>query len=521
MKKRDWTVFAFFVILVIVIRSESFFESVIDPDESLYLLMAQSWLDGHLPYTEIWDNKPPGIYILFSIALILFGKSVISIRVLACIAIIITCNLLYKLGNIIGKNGAIIGLIAGTLYAINSLSNEGLASNTEIFFTPFVTLAVYLFIHFVYKERYLGKLTTRTSPRILMIGLLMGIGFEIKYVVIFDFIAILLTVGISFYFGLLKSSKYFSILKYYALLSIGFILPFLLISLYFIFNKQFDSYLYSNFVANKARTIDNSFSFTTLAEAIKNQVNSNPTLWLWLLITPFYISITRKIDSEERKKIAFFLTWFFVDLLGICFVFRGDFYLHYFLQLTPSQCLISCYLFIRLINIKRKEAKDVASVEQYFLLALILIAPLLHYAGIVGFYLRSSAENLYFRQVKGLEDWGDGPAAIGKYIKARINRNDYIYVVDYQPIIYFLTQAKIPTKYAFPSFLVGGKESLSRITGNDPIQELNSIMQKRPVYIIKKNNDQDLFYTELNKYLEKYYTLEVLRQDVKLYRLKN
>ncbi len=501
MKRNHWSVFAFFVLLVVVLRFSSFFESVIDSDESLYLLMAQSWLNGQPPYTEIWDNKPLGIYILFSLALIVFGKVVISIRILACIAIISTSYLLYRLGNIIGKNG--IGFLSGTLYAFNSLGNGGMASNTEIFFTPFVTLAFYLLLS---KRISPSRLPAKINFRLLVIGLLLGIGFEIKYVVIFEFITVLLIVGTSLYFQK-NNSKYFSILQSYIWLSLGFILPLSLISLYFVFNGHFDLYFYANFIANKARTIDNAFSFAALIKAILNQVKDNFLLWSCLLLTPLYLSLNRGIDSEERSKITVFIAWFFGSLLGICYVFRGEFWPHYFLQLTPSLCLLSSYLITRLIFTD----KNTSSVNQYFLLILILLVPFLHYA---KYSFKRSANIIYFRQVKGINNWGDNPAAIGEYIKKRINRNDYIYVVDYEPIIYVLAQAKIPTRYAYPAFLVG---NISKLTGIDPIQELNNIiMQKKPIYVIQEQDHsdffytkhQDLFYAELNEYLRKYYFLE-------------
>ncbi len=518
MKRNHWAVFAFFVLLVVVLRFSSFFESVIDSDESLYLLMAQSWLNGQPPYTEIWDNKPLGIYILFSIALILFGKFYISIRILACIAIISTSYLLYRVGNTIGKNG--IGLLAGTLYVFNSLENGGMASNTEIFFTPFVTLAFYLLI---YKRISPIRLPVQINLRLLAIGLLLGIGFEIKYVVIFEFITVLLIVGTSLYLQK-NNSKYFSILQSYIWLSLGFILPLSLISLYFVFNGHFDNYFYANFIANKVRTIDNAFSFAALRQAIFNQVKDNLLLWSCLLLTPLYLSLNRGIDSEERRKITVCIAWFFGALLGICYVFRGEFWPHYFLQLTPSLCLISSYLIIRLIF----NHKNIASANQYFLLIIIFLVPLLHYAN----SFKHSAKIIYFRQVKGINNWGDNPAAIGEYIKERIDRNDYIYVVDYEPIIYFLSQAKIPTRYAYPAFLVG---NISKLTGIDPIQELNHIiMQKKPIYVIQEQDHsdffytkhQDLFYAELNEYLRKYYLLEKSYPQgssnaIKVYKLKH
>src|SRR5215510_8570771 len=43
----------------IVIRLPWFFIDVIDPDEGIFILADQYLSQGHLPYTVVWDNKPP------------------------------------------------------------------------------------------------------------------------------------------------------------------------------------------------------------------------------------------------------------------------------------------------------------------------------------------------------------------------------------------------------------------------------------------------------------------------------
>ena len=80
-KKRELLILVFFLLLTFLVRFPSFSQSAIGPDEGLYLLIAKKFTEGHLPYTVVWDNKPIGIYVLFSLALILLGNSVISIRI--------------------------------------------------------------------------------------------------------------------------------------------------------------------------------------------------------------------------------------------------------------------------------------------------------------------------------------------------------------------------------------------------------------------------------------------------------
>jgi len=43
-----------------------FFPAVIDWDESTFILMGQSIIDGHLPYVKLWDLKPPGAFAFYA-----------------------------------------------------------------------------------------------------------------------------------------------------------------------------------------------------------------------------------------------------------------------------------------------------------------------------------------------------------------------------------------------------------------------------------------------------------------------
>lgn len=49
-------------------------------DQGIYALVAEGLLDGRVPYRDLWDFKPPGIYWVYAAAEALFGKSMLSPR---------------------------------------------------------------------------------------------------------------------------------------------------------------------------------------------------------------------------------------------------------------------------------------------------------------------------------------------------------------------------------------------------------------------------------------------------------
>jgi len=147
---------------VVLTRLALLNRSVLDWDESLYFLMAQAWRAGHLPYTTIWDNKPLGIYAVFAVFQTLIpGVAALRVAAMACVAGLAVAA--FALTRRLGGSG----WVAGVAVVVLSLSNDGLASNTELFMALCTTLAV---------------LAVVAEAPAWCVGLALGCGFMIKYV---------------------------------------------------------------------------------------------------------------------------------------------------------------------------------------------------------------------------------------------------------------------------------------------------------------------------------------------------
>lgn len=79
------------------IRLPFFFRDYIDRDESTFILMGQSWVNGNLPYTELWDLKPPITYLFFASIIYIFGKSFLAIRLVGALIVALTALYTYKI----------------------------------------------------------------------------------------------------------------------------------------------------------------------------------------------------------------------------------------------------------------------------------------------------------------------------------------------------------------------------------------------------------------------------------------
>ena len=102
-------VFLFFFIITFFIRFPFFFRDYIDRDESTFILLGQSWADGFLPYTQLWDLKPPLTFAFFAAIISVFGKSFIAIRLAGVFLVVITSYYTYKIAlSVLSKKASII-----------------------------------------------------------------------------------------------------------------------------------------------------------------------------------------------------------------------------------------------------------------------------------------------------------------------------------------------------------------------------------------------------------------------------
>lgn len=188
-------IFIGFLGLTALLRLPSWWVSVIDHDESTYIVIAQQLLQGKVLYADLCDTKPPGIFLIFGGIISLFGTSVAAIRAVTCVAIAFTAWVLYIINR---RCGATIGIaiLSGLAYILGvSAHRWGMAANTELWFNACTATAWCWGIPLL----RLADTANRPNNAYLywaLVGLTFGIGFVIKYVVLLDFGAFIALIAI-------------------------------------------------------------------------------------------------------------------------------------------------------------------------------------------------------------------------------------------------------------------------------------------------------------------------------------
>lgn len=147
-------------------------------DDQFYLYVGHSILAGDIPYVDIWDRKPIGIFLIYAACAALGGNGVVQYQLVAAIFVFATALTIYGFGRLIApEKGA---LLAALIYPIMIAQMGGDAGQAPVFHNLFMALPALLIF----------KATTGQDPPSLWSGglamALVGIALTIKQTTVFE-----------------------------------------------------------------------------------------------------------------------------------------------------------------------------------------------------------------------------------------------------------------------------------------------------------------------------------------------
>ncbi len=468
-------VFIYLFILALVIRLPYFFEAVIDWDESTFILFGQSILDGNLPYTELLDAKPPLLWTSFALFILVFGKTVVSIRLAGTICVALTAFMTYLIGCKIWDNK--IGVISATLFTIvSALSPSGQAVMSEhIALVPLMAALTLL----ITKENTLlnlfisgGLITTASLIRLNLAYVAIAVGLSLLCSLpmnVHHEKKMILYRGLAYAFG-------------------GFWIVFLTVIPYLILRQEEIWWLgvvtTSLSYANLQNTVFVTLSqeITTIWQILLGKESTALLgmailVWLGGLLQVFGIPIYwKRLDIFQQRSIILL----FVTLVGIeiSLLKSGYFHPHYLIQFNAIISLFAATLINGLLSSRYGKVLTIF-ISLVFLIAFIHIA--LKY-GRLGYEIIHNHRILYGSAYQ-----------IAEFIKQENTEHQPVLLLT-DHLAYWLTNTKpLTPAMTHPSnlnkeFLLKawfGKESSSAT-------ELSKIMSQHPKFII--GDDIDSFF---------------------------
>jgi len=109
-------------------------------DQTIYALVGEGVLHGKMPYRDLWDFKPPGIFLVFALAQGLFGRGMVAIRVLEVIGMVASVFGFMRLADTFFERPR-AGLIGGAVAALLQAELEFWHTAQPEVFGGYLTLA--------------------------------------------------------------------------------------------------------------------------------------------------------------------------------------------------------------------------------------------------------------------------------------------------------------------------------------------------------------------------------------------
>lgn len=261
---------------------------------------------GAVLYRDIWDNKPPLLYLIYAL-----HPTLLWAKISATIFVLGTVFLTYK----IAKNH-LAALLVGILLSLPLL--EGTIANAELYFVLPIALAALIL---------LTKIQSLITP--FIIGILFTVALLLKIPAIFDFLGLFLAY-------LLTHRK----VKPLVLISLIPLISFIFLIGYFFSQGALSDFLTASFSQNASYVAIGSGPFSKL---------NNP-LFLKAILLFLVICLISVIYYLRRvsKEFVFLSFWFAFSLYGALLSNRP--YMHYLLQIVPPAVILFFYL---LSNIRK------------------------------------------------------------------------------------------------------------------------------------------------------------------------
>ena len=384
-------------------------------------------------------------------------------RLLGLLAISATAWILYLTVRILGSPRA-VGIGAGLLYIIHTAIRYGLSTNTELLFTPFICAALAIGVH------ALRDKTALSWRSLTAMGLLVGWALTIKQVVVpLGCLSFALPMLPAYMCGSLSLRRGIVMAAAYALLCAT---PTLAFALAYFLKGELAAFLEGTFLA-PLRYIQHPIPLAAVALQVLKVCFSLCWLIVLALVAGMRIGARRSI-REEQAATNFALLWFLVGCIAVAG--PGQFYGHYFLILVPPLSLLAAMGAWRLARLGRPSIA--AGIFACLVIATASDIWLDRFARLIKLGRISECCTL------ANKDKPDVPRLVAGRIAAELAPGQPIFVFNYQPIVYFLSHAALPTRIPFPIDLVG----THNFTGVNLDAELARVLVSKPHFIVVDRN---------------------------------
>ncbi len=423
--------------IALAFRLIMFGNPVVHVDEQFYLLVADQWRHGALPFVDVWDRKPIGLFMLYRLFLAVPGDPVFVYQLFGLAATAATALVVQRLARAIAPDGS--AWLAGIVYIFAMPAFSCSFGQAPVFYNLLMALAAWQLIA-VWKRPEAPHLIARG----LVVMALVGLALQIKYSVLFEGVA----------FGALLLARGWADLwrwRRLAWASLAWsgaaLLPTVLAFVSYAAIGHGREFIQANFLSILQRLPDGSASWWRLG----TQMLALTPFWLALLVAPRWLAMPAPRDPVALPVLR---AWALAAIGG--YLLFGTWYDHYVAPMLVPLSVLAAPVLAR-----------TAARERWFG-RLLLLSSAIGGLAVMGIQFRNHGTAKQFDAMTALIQ--------------REMHGGCFYMFDGEPWLYHSVGACIPTRYAFATHLNTWTEAPA--IGVDPADEVARIMRTRPDVVL-------------------------------------
>lgn len=428
-------------LFALAVRAWTFGNPVIHVDDQFYMLVGQRMWDGALPYVDIWDRKPIGLFLIYAITAALPVGPVLGYQLVATLFVIATAWLIWRMAREVAGAGA---ALAGAMAYVAWLPLfGGIGGQSPVFYNLPVALAAWLTFRLVSGNT--AALTRRGGAIMAIIGAAM----QIKYAALFEGVFFGLTL---LWLGWRAGRTLPRLGADGALWVACALLPTLAAWGWYAAMGHGAAFFQANFVSVFQDDLARDEALVRL-------------FWQMLGLTPFWLcwwAAWKRRTAADAVRLGWLSLWAMASIGG--FQVFGNWFDHYVLPLFVPLCVIA--------------ASGIARVRR----------PRLAMAMVVGLGLAAGLS----RAAVDMADRGTTGEVAALTALVERNRGDgCIYVTEDIVSLYLLTGSCLPTRYIMPDHLI--LKRYVTALGDNQTAEMRQLLASKPGVIVYLDDPDSVY----------------------------
>ncbi len=409
-------------------------------DAELFAYIGREWIKGVIPYRQLWDNKPPGIFAVNALAA-LTHRQFPTLALFEFAALLLTIISISSILSEFGCSASVrwaAPIVAASILTIPFYSQGG--NLTEIYILPFASGCIYAFLR-----------ATRSASAVpfwlIMAGMSAGIASAFKPVGI----ACLLSTTVFSLIALRESLK--SRVAAVVLAWTGFLLIWAGIEAYFAVHGAARQLIEASLFYNLHYGAATHYSIVKSIALTGDRLSGIGCvlgcsivcffLWLWPMIDS---TAPNLFTTKQHKRAPLLFLWLAADL---CLARAGGrYYPHYFLPALLSLVIVSCVG----IDILARMASQLRYSQVFVCTLLIPI-------GIAG--LKGQVDSYHSAMGKPPDEWAQ--AAI--FIRDHKSPLDTMFTWEFRPRLYRIADSHTVTRWASAHYILDSPDAYNWIGG--------------------------------------------------------